>query len=100
MNLWIDDVRPAPANWAGNCITVTNSVAAIYMLELWHIKDARFECISFDHDLGGDDTTRPVVLWLAVNDAWPAKCYVHTMNPVGRAWLVGMLERYGPGVSL
>ncbi|MEV5713971.1 cyclic-phosphate processing receiver domain-containing protein [Amycolatopsis mediterranei] len=46
----------------------------------------------------GDDTTRPVVLWLCEHDRRPAEVRVHTANPVGREWLTGMARRYGPGV--
>ncbi|WP_368856486.1 cyclic-phosphate processing receiver domain-containing protein, partial [Mycobacteroides abscessus] len=35
------------------------------------------EAISLDHDLGGEDTTRPVVLWLAEHGNWPQRVYVH-----------------------
>ncbi|WP_158264213.1 cyclic-phosphate processing receiver domain-containing protein [Amycolatopsis sp. CA-126428] len=46
----------------------------------------------------GDDTTRPVVLWLCEHDRRPAEVRVHTANPAGREWLTGMARRYGPGV--
>ncbi|MEV6643273.1 cyclic-phosphate processing receiver domain-containing protein [Amycolatopsis sp. NPDC051371] len=52
-----------------------------------------FAAISLDHDLGGDDTTRPVVLWLCENDRCPPEVRVHTANPVGREWLTGMARR-------
>lgn len=68
---------------------------------LWSISGYLNVCdeISFDHDLGGDDTTRPVALWLAEHDAWPPVVRVHTANPVGRDWLEGIITRYGPGVT-
>jgi hypothetical protein len=50
--------------------------------------------MSLDHDLGGDDTTRPIVLWCCENDFWPVEVRIHTANPVGRDWLEGMIERY------
>lgn len=51
----------------------------------------------FDHDLGGADTTRPVAMWLAERAFNGDPClvglvYVHSMNPVGRAWLVSTLR--------
>jgi hypothetical protein len=52
--------------------------------------------MSLDHDLGGDDTTRPIVLWMCENESWPTTVHVHTANPVGREWLEGMIERYKP----
>ena len=54
------------------------------------------EVMSLDHDLGGDDTTRPIVLWMCENEFWPAKVVVHSANPVGIDWLEGMIERYQP----
>lgn len=91
MKLWIDDERPAPKGW----IWAKTSLHAIGMLA-----GAPIDEVSFDHDLGGDDTTRKVVLYLLDNDIpFPAICRVHTANPVGREWLEGMINRYGPGVT-
>ncbi|WP_324614698.1 hypothetical protein [Mycobacteroides salmoniphilum] len=39
------------------------------------------------------------MLWLAEHGGWPERVYVHTANPVGRQWLEGIVQRYGPGVS-
>lgn len=90
--LYIDDLRPAPRGWA----LAKTSAEAIAILEASPV----FEEISFDHDLGGEDTTRKVVLWLCENeDKWPERAYVHSFNPVGREWLTGMINRYGCGVS-
>lgn len=101
MKLWIDDVRPAPDGW----LWAKTSSEALFYFALSSIFNNMMEDdsstireISFDHDLGGDDTTRPVVNWLVENDCFPAVCHVHTSNPVGREWLVGMINRYGPGV--
>lgn len=91
MKLWVDDLRPPPRNW----LWATTSQGAISLLEAFSWQE-----ISFDHDLGGDDTTRPIVLWLCEHPKfWPPVIHIHTANPVGREWLVGMIERYGPGVS-
>jgi hypothetical protein len=87
--LWVDDLRPAPPGWTG----AKSSAEAISLLA-----GGEFTAISFDHDLGGDDTTRPVVLWLCEHDRWPPEVHVPTANPVGREWLTGMARRYGPGV--
>lgn len=92
IRLWVDDLRPPPSEawtwWA------KTSAQAILILSSSEICE-----ISLDHDLGGDDTTRPVVLWMAEHECWPAIVRVHTANPVGRQWLVGMIERYGPSVQ-
>lgn len=92
MKLWVDDLRPPPPD--GPYWWAVNSAEAILVLEN-NFPDE----ISLDHDLGGDDTTRPVVLWMAENDLWPQVVRVHTANPVGREWLEGMITRYGPGVT-
>jgi hypothetical protein len=88
--LWVDDLRDPPdGSWA----VARTSAAAIGLLAA-----GRFEVLSLDHDLGGDDTTRAVVLWLCEHpEAWPGDVRVHTANPVGRNWLIGMIERYRPG---
>lgn len=88
--LWVDDLRPAPVGW----IWAKSSGEAIGVLTREPV-----DVVSLDHDLGGEDTTRAVVLWLCEHDAWPATVHVHTANPVGRDWLVGMCTRYGPGVT-
>lgn len=89
--LWIDDLREPPG---GSWECATTSAQAIAYLRAHDVTE-----VSLDHDLGGDDTTRPVVMWMAEHDRWPAVVRVHTANPVGRSWLVGMIERYGPGVT-
>jgi hypothetical protein len=98
--LWVDDLRPAPGpGW----VVAVSSAEAIRWLERWAAgsRAERLAEISFDHDLGGDDTTRPVMLWLIENDVWPDRIYVHTANPVGRQWLAGMARRYAPeGVTV
>lgn len=91
IGLWVDDLREPPDpswRWAK---TSAEAIGAL------HERDWRE--ISLDHDLGGEDTTRPVVRWMAENDDWPPVVRVHTANPVGRRWLVGMADRYGPGVT-
>lgn len=85
MNLWVDDERVAPEGW----VWAKTCGAALWLLSLGNVKK-----ISLDHDLGGNDTTRPIVLWMCENDVWPDEIYVHTQNPVGREWLEGMIERY------
>ena len=50
--------------------------------------------MSLDHDLGGDDTSRRIVLWMCENEFWPDEVVVHSANPVGVEWLEGMIARY------
>jgi hypothetical protein len=96
MRLWIDDVREAPSGWVWR----TNSRTAILTLEWCKLLNERPKAVSFDHDLGLDDTTRPVVLWMCENEFWPVECYVHSANPVGIEWLRGMIQRYAPEGTL
>ena len=85
MKLWVDDLRPPPLGW----IWAKTSIEAIDALN-----QSVVSALSLDHDLGGDDTTRPVVLWMCENDVWPDEIHVHSANPVGVEWLTGMIERY------
>ncbi len=91
MRLWVDDERVPPDGW----IWAKTSAAALKLLG----GVEPIEAMSLDHDLGGEDTTRPIVLYLAEFGGWPTQVFVHTANPVGRQWLEGMVARYGPGVS-
>lgn len=88
--LVIDDLRIMrfPARYA------RTSAAAIEALA----DPAGYDEVWFDHDLGGDDTTRPVALWLeeqAFHGRGVAigRCVVHTDNPVGRDVLRDQLTR-------
>jgi hypothetical protein len=96
MKIWIDDLRDPKDFVEGDWIWVKSSVDAIKTLEQFKNDRVVIDAISFDHDLGGDDTTRPIVLWMCEHDFWPETWYVHSMNNVGREWLTGMLDRYGP----
>ncbi len=96
MKLWVDDLRNPPDDtW----IWITHPDAAIWMLDAHMVTE-----MSLDHDLGidvsgniGDTlTTRPIVLWMCEHGGWPDKISVHSQNPVGREWLIGMLNRYAP----
>lgn len=108
MRLWIDDLREDPdtkhaeySEAVGWTWTKT-SADAIELLAAWEQSSGRMfmddslDEVAFDHDLGGDDTTRPVMLWMIEQDVWPKCISVHTANPVGREWLVGMAKRYAP----
>lgn len=35
--------------------------------------------LSLDHDLGGEDTTRPIVLWMCETRIWPGTIRVHSV---------------------
>ena len=93
MRVWLDDLREAPSGW----LWLTSSRSAINWLEWAKAMNVHPKVWSFDHDLGGSDTSRVVVLWMCENNWWPEACYIHSANPVGREWLAGMITRYGPG---
>lgn len=96
VNIWIDDLRNPKDFVEGDWIWIKNSADAIKTLEEFKNDGVVVRAISFDHDLGGDDTTRPVVLWMCMNDFWPNSWFVHSSNPPGVEWLTGMLDKYGP----
>lgn len=92
MKLWIDDVRPAPEGW----VWEKTSYDAIRRL-LFVDPNDRIDEISFDHDLGGDDTAIPVVKLIEVmayaGTMKRIKWNVHSANPVGRdAIVAGMIS--------
>ena len=83
MKLFIDDIRSAPDD---SWITVRNSEEAIHFIEQNGISDV----ISFDHDLGGDDTSMKIVnaiveMVLDGKTSFPDNVifFVHSDNPVG-----------------
>lgn len=104
MRLWIDDKRPMP--WVEDAwyVHAKSSDEALEWLKAFRRNNVErdrdpgylIDEISFDHDLGGEDTTRPVMLWMIENNVWPKEITVHTSNPPGRDWLVGMANRYAP----
>lgn len=100
MKLFVDDERPAPEGWT----LAKTSREALTILNLAHRADTPLEAISLDHDLSTvmyeDDTTKPVMYWMCENEWWPNELYVHTANPCGEEWLVGMAKRYAPQGTL
>ncbi len=93
MKLWVDDVRPpAERGW----YWARTSREALWILTTLKEHGHELEAMSLDHDLGHDDTTRPIVLWMCENEWWPQEVRVHSANPVGVEWLEGMIERYKP----
>lgn len=92
MKLFVDDLRDPPDD------TWTVARTSAEGLEVIR-SGVQVDELSLDHDLGGEDTSRPIVLWMAEHGGWPATVRVHSANPVGVEWLEGMIERYGPGVT-
>lgn len=95
MRLWIDDIREPPNNtwtWAK-----TESEALVIVKA--QNADNPIEAVSFDHDLGGTEDTRSIVLYMAEHNVFPPYCWVHSMNPIGAKYLRDTINRYGPGVA-
>ncbi|MFP6560782.1 cyclic-phosphate processing receiver domain-containing protein [Paraburkholderia sp. B3] len=93
--LFIDDLRdPTSPDW----VVARDSATAIKLLET---QGCPVE-ISFDHDLGGDDTAIAVVKRLIDLDLDAGGSYipndfhftVHSANPVGRENILELLARY------
>jgi len=93
--LFIDDLRnPTSPDW----IVARDSASAVKILET---RGCPME-ISFDHDLGGDDTAMPIVRRLIDLDLDAGGQYipedfhftVHSANPVGQENVRELLARY------
>lgn len=94
MKIWVDDLREPDNSWVW-CRTSDFTIALLEQLKYsYSIPNVPPRIMSLDHDLGGGDTTRPIVLWMIENDFWPVEVRVHSANPVGREWLEGMIDRY------
>lgn len=88
--MFIDDERFPPEN-SGDWVIVRSSTDAIRYVKHQGLP----EFISFDHDLGGDDTSRKFIKWLTdymldnnlsfhnMNFTFD----VHSQNPVGAKWI-------------
>lgn len=93
MKIWVDDIRiPPDDTWKW----YKTSFDAIRCLQGCRHFRKSIDLMSLDHDLGGDDTSRPIVMWMCENDFWPVEVVVHSANPTGIDWLEGMIERYKP----
>lgn len=88
--LVIDDMR----EFFFDCVYARNFAEAIAQLAF---KD--WELVLWDHDLGGDNTIRPVVRFLANNEKLRRdirRSFVITDNPAGAEWLMAELGKmYG-----
>ena len=89
--MFIDDIRnPPPGDW----VVVRSSSEALEYIQT----NGMPEFISFDHDLGGDDTTM-VFLRSLVKSLWDGTnnipdYTVHSANPVGSKNIVSFMESW------
>ncbi len=87
--LFIDDVRTP----AFDAVVVRN------LDEAFRCIDNTWDEVWLDHDLGGEETIRPLVKYIyrraQYEQPLPIRAiYVHTMNPVGAEWMVSVLSKY------
>lgn len=90
IKLWIDDVRTPPDH------TWTWAKSSAEALDWIDCVDVAIEEVSFDHDLGGDDTAMNFIdeiEELAYENSLPRfTWHVHSANPVGRANIIRAME--------
>ena len=94
MRLYIDDIRNPKTD--GFEVVRTSQEAIDFMTE-----NGCPEYISFDHDLGGDDTSMRVVHFMVDRDIENCDFIpdsfafnVHSANPVGAGNITGLLNNY------
>lgn len=96
-NMFIDDVRNPPD---GEWIVCRSTDEALEKVRSLGFPDL----ISFDHDLGGEDTTM-VFLRRLVNEEWdgispPPDYTIHSANPVGVENIRAFMESWKRSASL
>lgn len=93
--IYVDDLRPVPQGYIG-----TKSVyETISLIEYIEEHGGTVECLDLDHDLGdyarlGGDAIKILDYLVMEEKYYPIK--IHTANPVGRANMERMVERYWP----
>lgn len=93
MKIWVDDLRPIPAGYEG-----TRSVnETIALIEEAENKGETIELIDLDHDLGdyamdGGDAIKILDYLVERETFYPIA--IHTANPVGRANMERIIERF------
>jgi hypothetical protein len=112
-NLYMDDVRPIPIGWIGaRTVAETKAHLArglVDRLSLDHDMGACEECTKQRKDVGDmltpettfmswcphhEDGTK-LVHWMIEKDIWSRQMPTcHSANPVGRARMEGMIQRY------
>ena len=86
MWLLIDDERSLDVD-----VIARTAAAGKEMLKSY----TNWECVCFDHDLGGIDTGYDVMVWAIQNKLLPNRVQLVTSNPVGRKNMRAALEREG-----
>ena len=95
-SLWVDDIRSPPSHI--NC-----DVARTYDEAINFLTNNQYETIYLDHDLadfkdGKERTGYSLVLWLVEqklnNCSIPSNYIMLTANPIGRANMMSVINRY------
>ena len=93
MKIWLDDIRQAPQGYT-HTKSVNQTKEVILKAEQ---EGVAIELLDLDHDLGdfandGGDAIKIMDWLLERGTLYQIK--IHTANPVGRANMLRMLERY------
>ena len=93
MKIWLDDIRQAPQGYI-HTKSVNQTKEVILKAEQ---EGVAIELLDLDHDLGdyakdGGDAIK-IMDWLVERDTL-YQIKIHTANPVGRANMLRMIERY------
>ena len=95
VKIWVDDNRPVPPDYEG-----TKSVnETIDLIEEIEADGGEIELLDLDHDLGdyaqyGGDAIK-ILDYLAEREKY-YPILIYTANPVGRANMERMIQRYWP----
>lgn len=99
LTIWVDDIRPVPANYTHWCKSVDECINLISKAKLANIP---IDVIDLDHDAGdyaehGGDYIR-LLDWLEatkLNDDNHTAFRIHTMNPVGKQQMINIIQHNG-----
>lgn len=95
VKIWVDDIRPVPADYIG-----TKSVnETIDLIEEIEADGGQIELLDLDHDLGdyaqyGGDAINILDYLAERKKYYPIA--IHTANPVGRANMERIIQRFWP----
>lgn len=99
--MFLDDERFPPDDGT-QWVIVRSSEQAIAVVQEFGLPNF----ISFDHDLGGNDTSRKFIIWLLDymldnNLSFVGRdfdFYVHSQNPIGAQWIRGTMTGMIAGI--
>ena len=90
VEMWLDDVRNPPELHDPPMVWVKTAEEAVDLLKTGTVSYA-----SLDHDLGFGGSGYDVVCWMEENDQWPVNGVdVHSMNPVGRQYMMMAINKH------